>query len=165
MLPSWKPFFPPQKLNRKLDFGIQWLRNASFSTIRWEEGGGMENQKEMLRPGLQTLLPGIVMKAEADPALHTPLLSFRCSSKITQQGQGHSNPAAALNHRVLFQGWFLWGDKSHTVLRTVLCSMLFGLTSPAAFRRKASNPEPFFSTLAATICHGQQTASVPQYQD
>lgn len=61
----------------------------------------MENQKEILRPGLQILLPGIVIKAEADPALHTPLLSFHCSSKITQQG--HSNPAAALNHEVLFQ--------------------------------------------------------------
>lgn len=42
-------FFPPQKLNRKLDLGIQWLRNGSVSTIRWDEGGGMENQKEILR--------------------------------------------------------------------------------------------------------------------
>lgn len=45
----------------------------------------MENQKEILRLGLQILLPGIVTKAEADPALHAPLLSFHCNNKITSR--------------------------------------------------------------------------------
>lgn len=45
----------------------------------------MESQKERLRVGLLILLPGIDIKVEADPALHTPLPSFPYSSHPVKQ--------------------------------------------------------------------------------
>lgn len=121
----------------------------------------MESQKERLRVGLLILLPGIDIKVEADPALHTPLPSFPYSSHPVKQ----TSNATAIMLLIVSCCPKQWNtfpviqlsvgrQKLHTYFSGLCCFLFLGLTSPSAYSRKASkwkpNSKSFMQTLSST---------------